>query len=179
MPIEPRDSRTRVARPALRPELEGDVGDDGHVVTYFRDRNGQEVVEAVARTGVRVIAFGDSGMTVTGVKSHPFEGRLFAEQLRRCRAVIASAGSNLLAECVMLGKPVLAMHRAEDAEQTLNATLLERAGVGAGCPLGQLDSERLVRFLGKAGSGGFKRVPLRTLLPDVATVALETVSSLL
>ena len=178
LPAEPISARSRVARPDRRPDLPATVGDDGFVLAYFRDANGWAAASLVARHRP-VVVFGTPppGPLPTGVKVLPHSSTSFAEHLTRCHAVVGSSGSNLLAEAVELGKPVLATYRQDDREQSFNAQLIEKAGLGQSTPLDAIDATTVDSFLVRSGRGEFRTLDLSACLSAVSEVVVDAVSS--
>jgi hypothetical protein len=160
------DAATLDAATSNLAELATDPSDE--VLCYFRDRNGKGVVDLLRAAGCRVIWFGAEASASDGIEALPIGERPFRRAFSRARAVIGSAGSNLLAECVMAGKPVLALYRDKDSEQRLNATLIEQAGVGMGACLDHLDSKTVTRFIERCRREDFARIDLRSALPPVS-----------
>jgi hypothetical protein len=126
-----------------------------------------------------VEVFGPLERWPDGVVHRRFGRQIFASRLRRCAAVIGTAGSNLLAECVMLGKPVLALHAPDDHEQALNGRLAARAGVGMTASLQGVDEELVDLFLERVASRSFHRVDLELALPPASRVVTQVVEDLL
>lgn len=60
----------------------------------------------------------------------PDEKRNYLETLRTCKAVISSAGHQFLSEVIFLKKPVLVLPQESQYEQTLNAQMVNKIGVG-------------------------------------------------
>ncbi|MCA9662191.1 MAG: glycosyltransferase, partial [Myxococcales bacterium] len=109
-----------------------------------------------------------------------FDRQAFRAALRRCAAVIATAGSNLLAECVLLNKPILALHARGDHEQRLNGLLAADAGVAEAATIGDPAlAEGVRRFLDRVERGGFSRVELAAALPPVSTATATLAEALL
>jgi uncharacterized protein (TIGR00661 family) len=70
----------------------------------------------------------------------------FVHDLAGCRAVLSTAGNQLIGEAIHFGKPILAV--PEDAfEQRLNAHLIERMGVGMKSSLSGLTPSDVDRFM--------------------------------
>lgn len=177
LPIQPARPEVVCARPSLRPELaETPPTDLGGIVSYFRDRNGRRCVSFAATLGATVTAFGDPTLEISGVDCRGFEPDAFAASLVACSAVMASSGSNLCAEAVLLGKPMLALYKARDTEQHLNALLLERAGVAEACSFEKLSESTVERFLSRVRNREFKQVDLANELPETSQVVRETVN---
>jgi uncharacterized protein (TIGR00661 family) len=178
LPIEPSDRRTRVARPVPRESSSTAATTEAHVACYFRDRNGRAAVEFALQAGAAVHCFCEPRLQVAGADCFGFDAERFAESLRSCTAIIGSSGSNLCAEAVMLGKPMLALHRRGDSEQLLNGLLLTRAGIGMAAEFESLRAETVREFLDRAGAGNFRQVDLMHALPDTVTAVLQTLDDI-
>jgi hypothetical protein len=159
LPTEPLDDGVMVARPAMPAPRETPADGAGALIAYFRDANGQRILDAIERLGAPVLAFGQG--------PRGFDGETFPAYLQGASAVITSAGSNVLAECVLLEKPVLALHRRGDHEQALNALLLERSGAGMRATFEEVTSATLATFWRRVQSGDFPKIPLAARLPDL------------
>ena len=110
-----------------------------------------------------------------GVDVRPVQRAAFLAALGRCRAVVASAGSQLISECVALGRPLFAVFDPAHDEQRLNVGMLEAGRLGAGCPADELDERRLADFL-TAAPGRFVRSTWQG--PDAAAVVLDRAMAL-
>ncbi len=194
LPCEAADPTVRVARPDRPESLCGPVTDDGSIVAYLRDGLGLEALEAATAGGRRVRLFGFSrrpGVSEkgsyrsgaqravpAGVELAPFDREAFHQALRSCAAVIATAGSNLLAESVLLGKPVLALHRRGDHEQRINGLLAAAAGVAEAATIGEEAlGARGASFLRRVDAGGFSKVDLEGALSPVSLAVAEQVEA--
>jgi UDP-N-acetylglucosamine--N-acetylmuramyl-(pentapeptide) pyrophosphoryl-undecaprenol N-acetylglucosamine transferase len=177
--------RGRLARPALEPPLTAATPrtPDGPLLCYFRDGAPAALLQRLAALHVPVILFasdhqGMPGMpsmpAIPGIHHEPPSRARFVAALSSARAVIATAGSQLIGECVALGVPLLALHAPDDDEQRLNVALLRDAGLGDGAPLPELDDARLHAFLARPPV-----TPPAWSAPDVATAVLEEAESLL
>ncbi len=165
LPVRARDAATVVARPDVRPGLRADANTNDAIAVYFRDDNGRRVEDLLRRHGQRVVrACGNPDR--------------FAEQLSTCRAVVASAGSTLLAECVLLGKPLLALHRRRDPEQTMNAALAARAGVAVAAAIESVNEATIDQFLRRVDGAEFARVDLARALPAASEAAVAATTEL-
>jgi UDP-N-acetylglucosamine--N-acetylmuramyl-(pentapeptide) pyrophosphoryl-undecaprenol N-acetylglucosamine transferase len=176
--IEPSHSSVVVARPDLASQRVSSCEDPSLCVAYFRDANGDDALRAAVAHGLRVICYGPANSAVAGVEYRRFDASGFAAQLASCRAVICSSGSNLLAECVQLQKPFLAVYRANDAEQRLNALLCERAGVAMAAELGDA-AAAVAQFRQRLDRNDFATYPLTEALPSVTDALLQTVDEVL
>lgn len=145
-PLVPIDaSRVDVARPELKALTEQDAIDEGFILTYFRDENGYKVLEQLKRFGRRVVYFGHAEVP-PGVERHEPDAPQFADHLRRCHAVVGSAGNHLPAECALAGKPMLALYSKGDLEQQMNAHLAQEAGIAMAEHLDRVDRAKLEEF---------------------------------
>ena len=166
-----------LARPDLRDGLEPSSADDGFVLTYFRDDNGQDVLRKLLATGRRVVCF-TAGHVPDGVDRRAPSAEGFAAALARCTAVVASAGNHLPAECAMVGKPLLGVYDAGDLEQRMNGLLLEDAGFGRTAALDAVTPALLERFFAerfpRPGVGEAVRAlaPVSAVVPALVEEAL-------
>ena len=101
------------------------------VATYFRDANGGVVIREFVRAGYDVIVFGG------GSKSDDYgngPGRVIAVEdaayfvpfMGIADGVVASAGCQLVAECVHAQIPMLALYKEADPEHELNVLMAQR-----------------------------------------------------
>lgn len=170
----------RASRPGVivaRPQPETTavpVRDDGFVLAYFRDDNGAAAVEYARSEGAEVIRFGGRGGNGHAPSRQRFVGRL-----ARASAVVASAGSNLLAECVLMQKPVLALYKERDHEQALNALIAERAGVAMACAFERLRRRDVHAFLDRVKSRDFATIDLKGALPPVHEAVFQALTELI
>lgn len=168
--------RGRLARPCLEPPLHAATPrtPEGPLLCYFRDGAPRSLLERLAALEVPVTLFDATDPGVTGLQYEPPSRARFVEALLAARAVVATAGSQLIGECVALGVPLMALYDPRDDEQALNVVMLRTAGLGDGGPLAELDEARLRAFLAR---------PVATAraweAPDVATVVLEEARALL
>ena len=153
--------RSKLAMPETRIGFTPDVGG-----TWLLGRAPGRLGEYLALTG--------AGMDAADAM---YAG--FADHLRRCDGVITSAGSNVLAECVMLRKPALALYRRGDAEQALNARLAEHAGVALARSFEELRPGDIADFLARVRGGEFAAPDLVTAMPPVSEVVVSAVAALL
>ncbi|MES2682819.1 MAG: glycosyltransferase family protein [Pseudomonadota bacterium] len=83
---------------------------------------------------------------VENLDFRPLSNDTFVQDLAGCRAVLSTAGNQLIGEAIHFGKPILAV--PEDAfEQRLNAHMIERMGVGMASSLSGLTPSDVDRFL--------------------------------
>lgn len=96
----------------------------------------------------------------------------FVRDMAACRAVIATAGSQLIGEAIHLGKPILAL--PEDAfEQQLNARLVERMGIGLWRSQAQFCTADVEHFLADLGRYAENMKPYARNGRDEALLALR------
>ena len=168
--------RGRLARPSLEPALAAATPRTPHgpLLCYFRDGAPLALLERLAALPRPVILFATADPGIPGIHHEPPSRVRFVEMLTSASAVIATAGSQLIGECVALGVPLLALHAPGDDEQRLNVAMLRDAGLGDGAPLPELDDARLHAFLNRPPAA-----PAAWNAPDVATAVLEEAVSLL
>lgn len=175
--------RGRLARPSLEPSLAAATQrtTDGPLLCYFRDGAPTALLERLAALQRPVILFATHDPGVPGIHHEPPSRARFVEALTSARAVVATAGSQLIGECVALGVPLLALHAEGDDEQQLNVAMLRDAGLGDGGPLPALDPSHLHAFLARLHAllARPPAAPPAWAAPDVATAVLEEAEALL
>ncbi len=150
--------RTTLVAPILRNAVravESTLGE--HVLVYHNDPTGLVgLFEAMAeRRETKFIAYNfkppeDAATRLPNVVFKPAEVESFLADLASARAVIATAGYTLISEALWLGKPLLVLPNGGIFEQTLNAIMLEREGLGEALMQGMPTGERLREFLERA-----------------------------
>lgn len=171
-PLEPRGSDVYLARPPAPPVARGAAET---LLCYFRDDNGDEVLRHLVALGESPLLFGTRDPGIAGVTVQAIERQRFLAALSRARAVVASAGSQLIGEAVALGIPIFGVYAPDDDEQAMNVSMLRLHGVGDGCALTGCGRAELEAFLARAAAG-FRR--LDWAAPDVAAVVIEQVEAL-
>ncbi|QDU68377.1 glycosyltransferase family protein [Engelhardtia mirabilis] len=122
-----------------------------HLVAYCRRTMPTNVLEALRASPVEVRVYGLGERLSDGpLRFRPISEEGFIEDLATCRAVVASAGNQLLGEVLFLGKPVLALPEARQSEQLINCHFLERMGGGEWVAPQLLSGARLGVFLDRA-----------------------------
>lgn len=161
--IEPKVNTAVVARPTLRPGLVRADKLRDEVVCYFRDGNGSAVLRALVDAGAHPRLFGRRDPQIPGVRFSLQDDRAFMEALSGARAVVSSAGSQLISECVALGVPQFALYDASDDEQRLNVAMLTQARAGHGSSFRDFSVAAMRDFIGACDAQ-----PVGTCLQDWA-----------
>jgi uncharacterized protein (TIGR00661 family) len=150
--------KTTLVAPILRKAVRAITPTRGeHVLVYHNDPTGLVgLLEAMGeRRETSFIAYNfqpppDAAERLPNVvfKQPDVDG--FLVDLASARAVIATAGYTLTSEALWLGKPLLVLPNGGIFEQTLNALMLERDGLGEAVMKGMPSGERLREFLERA-----------------------------
>lgn len=151
-PAQPAYPQVQIVGPMLRDEVLRTKPSQGdYLLAYFNKGEHQylpQVDRALRLLDCKVIVYGtplrgeDENLDF---RAPSVDG--FVRDLAGCRAVISTAGNQLIGEAIHFGKPLLAL--PEDAfEQRLNAHMIERMGVGMRGDLKQLTPSDVDRFLG-------------------------------
>lgn len=147
----PRWKRVRVIGPLLRDEvLQATPTRGEHLLLYFN--KGQylfqpHIEEALRASGIPTLIYGTNRRGADGnLRFKPPSNVPFVEDMASCRAIVSTAGNQLVGEAMHLGKPMLVM--PEDCvEQRLNGAQLERMGLGMKVPYHTFHVAVLRRFL--------------------------------
>ncbi|EGD76497.1 hypothetical protein PTSG_07614 [Salpingoeca rosetta] len=183
VPLTPLNSNTTiVAKPRLRDAIlrtERVLPPKKMVVVYFRDHgSGQHIFEELNKSGYEVRAFGPQKLDTPYVHVRAFTEKDFITSMSEASAVIATSGDNLIAECMWLGIPMMAMYDAADSEQMLNAEMFERTGLGVASSFQSFTPDRLQSFLSQLPTFQARAMehPLGAWdAPDTIDAALECV----
>lgn len=141
----------RVVGPMLRPEvLAVEPSRGSFLLAYFNNGAHQftpRVEEALRGLDCRVLVYGTPRQGSRGNLEFRSPSNLpFIEDLAGCRAVISTAGNQLVGEALHFGKPMLVM--PEDCvEQRLNASELVRMGIGMQVAHSALATRTIQEFL--------------------------------
>jgi uncharacterized protein (TIGR00661 family) len=134
----------------LRREILGATPSSGeHLLAYFNNGEHQftdEIAAVLRAERVPVRIYGTRRQGREGHLLHRPFGPHFAEDLASCRAVISTAGNQLVGEALHLGKPIL-VSPEDSVEQRANALAVERLGVGLQAPGGRIGRGLLRDFL--------------------------------
>ncbi|MHC4261813.1 MAG: glycosyltransferase family protein [Planctomycetota bacterium] len=136
----------------LRPQLLAASIERGeHVVAYCRRKMPDNVLETLAGAPCEVRVYGLGEQPDRGsLRFRPISEDGFVADLASARAVVATAGNQLLGEVLYLGKPVLALPEVGQTEQLINCHFLDRMGGGEWILPHKLGSTELAGFLERA-----------------------------
>ncbi len=113
----------------------------GHILFTRR------VEDALHGLDLPVVVYGTGRDGTEGnLDFRPPSNTRFVDDLAGCRAVVATAGSQLIAEAIHFRKPLLLMPY-DSFEQRLNATAIERMGLGVQTSRRQVCAEQIEAFL--------------------------------
>lgn len=123
-----------------------------HLLAYFNQGHhqfGPQILQTLEHAGCPVHIYGTERRGRHGqLQFLPTSNLPFIEDLAACRAVISTAGNQLMGEAIALGKPVLVMPE-RCVEQRLNAAAVERLGIGMRTTPKQFTPALLTKFLGQ------------------------------
>jgi uncharacterized protein (TIGR00661 family) len=134
-------------RQAIR-ELVPSAGE--HLLVYFnrgRDQLDAELLRPLDNLGMPVHVYGSPWRGQAGRVSYlPTSELPFLEDLATCRAVVSTAGNQLVGEALYLRKPILVIPE-QCVEQRMNALAVQRLGIGRRIEIGELTLPTLRDFL--------------------------------
>lgn len=144
--------RVSVVPAILRNEVYGHESTEGdHLVAYFSKglaALSHNVVDALTSLPYDVRMYGthDKG----SYKNIQFKkiGRKFLKDLASCRAVISTAGNQLVGECMYYKKPMLVMPE-DSVDQRTNARHVDIMGIGIATTFEAFDKATVAHFLSR------------------------------
>jgi uncharacterized protein (TIGR00661 family) len=130
----PRWPSVRVIGPLLRPDvLQATATRGEYLLVYFNKGQHQltpHIERALRAAGLPLVVYGTPQRGRDGsLDFRPLSNVPFVEDLAECRALVSTAGNQLVGEALHLGKPMLVMPEPS-VEQRLNAAAIERLGIG-------------------------------------------------
>jgi uncharacterized protein (TIGR00661 family) len=148
-----------------------------HLLAYFNKGDHQytpHVEEALQGTGLPALVYGTARSGTDGnVTYRPPGNASFLEDLARCRAVLSTAGNQLVGEALHFGKPML-VHPERSVEQRLNAAAVSRLRIGAQVCHEDISADAIRRFLRDAPQ---YEASARGLVRDGRSEALAAIES--
>jgi uncharacterized protein (TIGR00661 family) len=141
-----------VVPPILRAEVRQTEATDGDHLLVYLNKGPHQFTPKVERTlrsydgPVRIYGVDHRPRTDGNLTFRPPSNLPFVEDLASCRAVVSTAGNQLVGETVYFGKPMLVIPE-RTVEQRLNAYALGRLGIGMRVPLWRIRPEVLQAFL--------------------------------
>lgn len=121
---------------------------EDHLVAYVRRGMPDRALDVLAEAPLEVRVYGRGSFTPRGslvpceISEHGF-----LADLASCRAVVTTAGNQLVGEAIHLEKPVLGLPEQGNREQQINAWFLERSGAGRALDFADFDAAALRAFL--------------------------------
>jgi uncharacterized protein (TIGR00661 family) len=153
-PAEPARPGVTVVGPLLRAEVLKTRPSEGeHLLVYLnqgRNMFTSRLRRALIELGIPVKIYGmgerkrDENLVFCPQSNLPF-----VEDLANCRALLSTAGNQLIGEALHLNKPVLVIPE-QSLEQRLNAAAVDRLGIGIGVTLRAIRTEVIRTFLALA-----------------------------
>jgi uncharacterized protein (TIGR00661 family) len=151
---KPRHSGVKLVGPLLGEHMRRFQPTPGeHLLVYFNQGTSQ-----LSRRNLEMLGSLGSEVRLYGVGREGREGAItyrapmregFLRDLASCRAVLSTAGNQLMGEAMALAKPVLVVPEST-VEQRLNAREIVRMGIGESLLPAQLDRDAVLGFLGRA-----------------------------
>jgi len=153
-PAQPRASTTRIVGPILRPEvLTAQPQSGDYLLAYFNRGHLQyspRIEQELLELEMPVVIYGTAQEgDHDNLSFRPIDPLRFVEDFAGCRAVLATAGNQLIGEALHLRKPILALPE-QVFEQELNAWLVDRLGIGRRADLVNLTAGEIELFLADA-----------------------------
>ncbi|MBL6752521.1 MAG: hypothetical protein ISP90_18555 [Nevskia sp.] len=153
-PAEPAYPNAKVVGPMLREEVlkaRATAQEGDYLLAYFNKGEHQylpHIDRALRLLDLPVVVYGTPYRgKVDNLEFRAPGNEPFLNDLARCKAVLSTAGNQLIGEAIHFGKPFLAL--PEHAfEQRLNAYMIERMGVGMRADRARLTPSDIDRFLG-------------------------------
>jgi uncharacterized protein (TIGR00661 family) len=120
---------TTIVPPVIRKEVKETSPVEGDKILVYLTRENPDIIDILKQFEDRFVVFGYN-VSRTDSNLEFRERPHFLDELKACRAIIATAGFTLMSEALYLKKPYLALPLKGQFEQVLNALFLKQAGFG-------------------------------------------------
>jgi len=131
--------------------LDATPEDHGHLVAYVRRPETIDILPHLHRLGCPVRLYGlGTQPRIGNVELMAIDPSRFVDDLASARALITTAGNQLVGEALYLGKPVFAIPEPQNREQDINAHFVQTMGVGECAPASAIQPRQLTSFVDKA-----------------------------
>jgi uncharacterized protein (TIGR00661 family) len=136
----------------LRPEIiQAQIERKDHVIVYLRRYATPSVLNALQECGCEARIYGLGALPSTGsLRFFDVDPYRFIEDLSTSRALVCTAGNQLVGEAFYLEKPVLAMPEHSNYEQHINAHFVRESKAGESADIKTLTGNQLKRFISRA-----------------------------
>jgi uncharacterized protein (TIGR00661 family) len=168
----------RVVGPLLRDEVRNATGRRGdYLLVYFNQAEQQltpRIEEELQALKLPVVVYAKRECRVEGNLHYKRVGDPhFVDDLAGCRAVLSTAGNQLVGEAMHLGKPILVLPE-DTPEQRMNALAVVRLGIGERIRRATFSAGGIHRFLDGEEAFAERARSLRRDGREASIVALET-----
>jgi uncharacterized protein (TIGR00661 family) len=168
----------RVVGPLLRDEVRRATGRRGdYLLVYFNQAEQQltpRIEEELQALRLPVVVYAKRECRADGNLLYKRVGDPdFVDDLAGCRAVLSTAGNQLVGEAMHLGKPILVLPE-DTPEQRMNALAVERLGIGGSIRRATFSARAVHHFLDGEQAFAERARSLRRDGREASIVALET-----
>lgn len=145
--LDVKSPKVTVAKLIIREEITKMRPEEGGSVLVYLNKPNDELINTLKNVNEKFVIYGYGKKRVNGNLQYKKTGPGFAEDLRKCKAVVATTGLSLILEAIYLKKPFFGVPLKKQFEQTMNAIYLKDSGFGdySESP----SAEDIKRFFGK------------------------------
>jgi uncharacterized protein (TIGR00661 family) len=191
--FKPNISRKRIGKtdiivvgPIIRKEVEElkkKVSKEDFVLVYVKsvlEKTILPVLEGINEKFVMYVSDPSGMKSYKNVKFKAQSHTEFPKDLARCKAVVSSAGEQLMSEALYLGKPIFLMPEVGTFEQTLNGYYVRNAGVGDFKEVNKAKQEHILHFLAhlKEYETNIKKMEINNSIDQIMQVIYSELSKL-
>ena len=118
-----------------------------HILVYLHHSVANKVLPILKDIKEKFLVYGVTGASSDNIEFKKTSYEEFVKDLATCKAVICSAGNQLLGESKYFGKKVLAIPIPKQEEQILNSKYIELENMGVACNARKLTLKIIEDFL--------------------------------
>jgi uncharacterized protein (TIGR00661 family) len=119
-----------------------------HILVYMRRYLDTKLLDSLKNSKSKVIVYTNEKIRgYRNIKFKKISPKGFIEDLANSRALVSTAGNQLVGEALYLGKPVLSIPEPGNYEQEINGHFLQRSGGGENVYMHMIDDNTVKNFL--------------------------------
>ncbi len=124
------------------------VSDGKHVLVYMRRYLDDKLLKSLEKCKSKVIIYtNEKKKNYKNIKFKKISPTGFIEDLASCKALVSTAGNQLVGEALYFGKPVLSIPEPGNYEQEINGHFLHKSGCGENVYMHMIDDKTVKKFL--------------------------------
>jgi uncharacterized protein (TIGR00661 family) len=167
--LKVKSKKVVIVPPIIRKDVRALSPQNGASILVY-PRKTEKVLDYLKNINEKFLVFGTQKTSGKSGNMEFRDNKTFLKEIRRCKAIIATAGFSLISEALFLKKPYFAVPQPGQFEQFFNSISLKHSGFGDYSELNDLSEKKIKDFL--SNSEEYKK-NLKKYSPDYDLVFKE------